>query len=167
LKAGKIIPFQQQNLAIKTTTDLNTQSRISFLIMRDESQYADGYTLVDDGITTNIFNNTDYTFWKLRYAEKSINFWVQYGDFDYVEPAGMSIATLQDIQILQAADLADTDFACFMGRNLYPVNMTIDYNPDTQVLRLKPTAANNTIKFADIGFIKFGNTKIEPNFCDY
>jgi hypothetical protein len=114
--------------------------------------------LVDDGITKDIQFNYNYTYWKLRYAEKSINFWVQYGDFDYHPPEGMTIDTLQDIQILQAQDLNDTDFACFLGTNLNPINMTIDYNPYTYVLTLKPSNAQNTVTFRDIGFIKFGNS---------
>ena len=35
--------------------------------------------------------NEKYTFWKLRYAEKSINFWVEYGNFNYVPPEGYTI----------------------------------------------------------------------------
>jgi hypothetical protein len=64
---------------------------MSFVIHRDDSQYADGYILVDDGISNTTFDDVDFTFWKIRYAEKSINFWVQWGDFNYKTPDGYTI----------------------------------------------------------------------------
>jgi hypothetical protein len=60
---------------------------MSFKIARDEAlKYADGYVLIDDGISSDSYaigadSSQKFTFWKLRYAEKSINFWVEYGDF--------------------------------------------------------------------------------------
>jgi hypothetical protein len=62
---------------------------MSFKIARDSAlKYADGYVLIDDGISADSYavppdgsSAQKFTFWKLRYAEKSINFWVEYGDF--------------------------------------------------------------------------------------
>lgn len=56
---------------------------MSFIIYRDASQYADGNILIDDGIGNNTFDNIEFAFWKLRYAEKSINFWLDWGNFSY------------------------------------------------------------------------------------
>jgi hypothetical protein len=64
---------------------------MSFIIHRDDSQYAEGYILIDDGISAGNFEGVLFTFWKIRYAEKSINFWVDWGDFDYEVPEGMTI----------------------------------------------------------------------------
>jgi len=44
--------------------------------------------------------------------------------------------------------------------------MTKDYNADDKTLTLKPLDGQK-VKFRDIGLIKFGNSKEEPNFCDY
>lgn len=99
LKAGKIIPIQKNTQSYKTTYDFQTQYKTSFVIARDEASYAEGYVLVDDGISANSYaikedNHQDFTYWKLRYAAKSINFWVQEGDFTYVPPAGYQIHQL-------------------------------------------------------------------------
>ena len=45
-----------------------------------------------------------------------------------------------------------------MGLNLNPTNMSRSYNPYTKVLTLKPMDGEK-LRFKDIGFIKFGNSK--------
>ena len=137
---------------------------MSFYLHRDQSDYAEGYTLVDDGISQNSWDDVQFSFWKLRYAEKSINFWVDWGTFDY-EPAGLSIDQLDTIHILNAEDLSGTNFACYLGTNLSPVNISFEYNPYNKILSLSPKQTD-TVRFKDIGFIKFGNSFQEPNFCN-
>lgn len=67
---------------------------MSFIVARDAAlSYADGYVLIDDGISADSYdigdnNKQKFTYWKLRYAEKSINFWVEYGDYTYEPPQG-------------------------------------------------------------------------------
>jgi hypothetical protein len=145
LKAGKILPFQKvfpNGASNFKTTRETEQSPIAFSILRDTSDYADGYILVDDGISQNSYDLgvIAFTFWKIRYAEKSINFWVQNGDFNYTPPADQMVDHLDEINIYDAADLNDTNFACFLGTTINPVNLTINYNPYTKTLTLKPTS---------------------------
>lgn len=45
--------------------------------------------------------------------------------------------------------------------------MSISYDPYNEVLTIKPKDQTTTVRFRDIGFIKFGNSFQEPNFCDY
>lgn len=107
---------------------------MAFVVARDEAKkYAEGYVLVDDGISQLSYANNDFTLWKLRYAEKSINFWVKYGNQQY-SPKDQLIDTLDYIDIVDAEDLADTNFACYMGTGLTPVDLLPDYNPDTKTL---------------------------------
>lgn len=74
---------------------------------------------------------------------------------------------MNDIKILNAEDLKDSDFACFLGLNLSPIQLKKpDYNPSTKVLTIKPDVTHPDIKFNEIGFIKFGNSKVDQNFCD-
>jgi len=91
LKEGRIIPIQRNLGGYKTTQDFQTKLKTSFMIMRDQSKYAEGYVLIDDGISKSSYDDIKYTFWKLRFAEKSINFWVKYGDFNYQVPEGFTI----------------------------------------------------------------------------
>jgi hypothetical protein len=52
LKGGKIIPFIRNDQGKKTTRDLETGVRTSFIIGRDSSKsYADGNVYIDDGIS--------------------------------------------------------------------------------------------------------------------
>jgi hypothetical protein len=83
----------------------------------------------------------------LRYAEKSINFWVDFGNFDYVPPAGYQIHLLREVMILNAADLSDTYAACYLGTNLVPQPLVVDYNPDNMVLTIKPISDSADLTF--------------------
>ena len=67
---------------------------------------------------------------------------------------------------MNAEDLANTDFACYLGRNFNPINLNIKYNKFTKTLNLSPTNTNPDVKFKDIGLIKFGDSRYEPNLCD-
>lgn len=53
------------------------------IINVDDSNYAEGYMMVDDGSSQVSFANNNYTFWKFRYGEKALNFWVERGNFSY------------------------------------------------------------------------------------
>jgi hypothetical protein len=72
---------------------------------------------------------------------------------------------LDYIDIVNAEDLASTNFACYLGVNLNPVNLNHAYNNDTKTLRISPVD-NADVAFNTIGFIKFGDSNVEPNFCD-
>ena len=98
MRAGKIVPFQQP-AQVGKTKDFE-QKPMTFLVNRDESNYSEGFILVDDGISSNSYSDEQYTFWKLRFAEKSLNFWVQYGNFTYQPPQGMAIDHLEEVKIL-------------------------------------------------------------------
>lgn len=51
--------------------------------------------------------------------------------------------------------------------NLQPVALQKpSYNPKSKVLTLQPDAKSPNVNFKDIGFIKFGNSKTDQNFCD-
>jgi len=51
LKAGRIIPFQENIHSATTTTDFVEQTPMSFIIFRDDSDHAEGNILIDDGIS--------------------------------------------------------------------------------------------------------------------
>jgi hypothetical protein len=74
----------------------------------------------------------------LRYAEKSINFWVDYGNFNYTLPEGLIIDHLDTIWILNAEDLNTTDFACYMGTDMKPMNLSTMYNKVNMTLAISP-----------------------------
>jgi len=46
------------------------------VVNRDESNYAEGYVLIDDGVSQDNFDKDLFTFWKIRVGEKALNFWV-------------------------------------------------------------------------------------------
>lgn len=169
LKGGKIIPFIRNDQGKKTTRDLETGVKTSFIIGRDSSKsYADGNVYIDDGISPEsvVFNvaNEQYIMWKLRYAEKSINFWVDFGNFDYAPPQTYVAQYFREVMILDAVDLKDTTTACYLGTDLVPRPMVVDYNNDTQVLTIKPISDNVNLSFQQISIIRFVGPK-DPNVC--
>lgn len=44
--------------------------------------------------------------------------------------------------------------------------MNFTYDPVYEVLTIKPDAGTANLTFKDIGFIKFGNSAVDPNVCD-
>ena len=75
----------------------------------------------------------------------------------------MLIDQLEDIKILGAANLNETNFACYMGAGLNPKSMNVHYDKETDILKITPIS---NLSFSDIGFVKFGNTKADPHVCD-
>ena len=140
LKAGKIIPYSDTAISNVTTTDLQTKTATSFYVYRDTSLHADGQVLIDDGVSRDSYDNFNFTAWQLRYAQKSINFWVNYGVFNYSLPTNYTIDQLDKITILDAADLKGTDFACFMGTTMTPVAIDFTFVESLAQLTLKPKA---------------------------
>lgn len=156
----------------KTTRDFETAYRMGFKVGRDAAnKYAEGYLLVDDGISANSYaiganDSQNFTNWKVRYAEKSINFWVDMGDFTYEPPEGFQIQYLDKIEILNAEDLKNTSFACALDLNLDAKNLSVDYNNYTKILTIKPSLTNPDIKFNGISVIKFGSDEDgDLNLC--
>jgi hypothetical protein len=64
---------------------------MSFMINPDEDDHAEGFLLLDDGISKTNFDTNNFVFYKLRYASRTINFWVDQGDQDYKVPNGFTI----------------------------------------------------------------------------
>ena len=81
MKDGKIIPIQSTTGA-PLTKSYETE-RVTLVVNRDDSNYAEGFIMVDDGLSQTNFIKDDFTYWKLRFAEKALNFWVELGDFTY------------------------------------------------------------------------------------
>lgn len=50
--------------------------------------------------------------------------------------------------------------------NVSPVKLRTSYNTDTKIFTIKPDISHGDIKFNEIGYIKFGNSKTDENFCD-
>lgn len=65
----------------------------------------------------------------MRHASKSISFWVESGDADYTTETSTQ-DMLEEIRILNAGDIMDTDFACYMGNNFDSKNLTFSLNKD-------------------------------------
>lgn len=168
LKPGKLIPFQPALTTKRETTSDFEYKKVSLIINRDDSHYADGYVLVDDGITQSNFANNQYTYWKIRVGETAINFWVERGDFEFdvYKHDKKLVDQLGEIHILHASELKDVDHACYLGINLKPKNMTFKYDEESQVLTITPAADDLNVTFRNIGFIKFGNSLKEPNICN-
>jgi len=162
LRPGKIVPYQNP-AQVGKTKDFEAKP-ITFLVNQDESHYADGYTLVDDGVSSTTWDKQAFTFWKIKYSVKNINSWIEYGDSEYVPQEGNKADQLEEVRILQAENLADTDFACYIGKDMIPHEITHTYNKYSKILSLKPVG-QTTVSFKDIAAIKFGNSQKEPNFC--
>jgi len=94
--------------------------------------------MIDNGISQISFTNNEYTFWKFRYAEQAINFWVERGDYHYNVSEDLDYANyqyLQQIAIMGGSkiipDIADNIgnyTACSFGLKLEPEELTLYYD---------------------------------------
>jgi hypothetical protein len=75
----------------------------------------------------------------------------------------MTYQFLDSIEILNADDLADSDFACALNRTWNPINFTVYYNNGTKTLTLKPKSAGVT--FDQLMAVKFGNSTKDVSWC--
>jgi len=50
----------------------------------------------------------------------------------------MSYQYLEQIDIMNAADLQSSDFACALDKNWTPINLTVYYTQSTKTLTIKP-----------------------------
>ena len=53
-----------------------------------------------------------------------------------------------------------------MNPSFNPVELNIDYNEDFETLTLRPKSSSPTIRFRDLGIIKFGNSLKDVDMCD-
>lgn len=114
--------------------------------------------MIDDGVTPNLFSppymdiyqyqvfDKNFSHYNIRYsAGKTINFQLQNGDSDYKPSSSMNYQFLEQIDILNAQDIADTDFACSLNKSWIPLNMTVYYSESTKTLTIKPNT--NTLTY--------------------
>lgn len=178
-RSGTIIPWLNNNKALRNTRDVEQQLRTSFRIVRDPlTMSASGDLMIDDGITPNLYSpaymdtyqhdvyDKNFTHYGIRISSnKTINFMVQNGDSAYKPAADRAYQYLEQIDIMNAQDLEGMDFACALNRSWIPTNLTIYYTDSTQTLTIKPMNSGDMITFDQLLLIKFGKTGVDVNYC--
>jgi alpha-glucosidase (family GH31 glycosyl hydrolase) len=165
LKEGKAIPYQPEIYKVASTMDLQTTQKTQFVAFRDSNGYADGHFLLDDGISADSYSSNNFAYWKFRLASNTITFWIEEGDSQYNPPKTQKSHYVENFKILQAADLAETDFACLIGQDMAVTQILPDYNSGTQTLELRAND-NVNIRLQDVNMIRFGNSQNEVNWCN-
>lgn len=176
-KSGTIIPYLNNNKGFKTTRDVETGLATTIRIIRDPvNKMAEGHLMIDDGISPNIFSPDYFNIWDYKTYDKNfahfairmssqntINFMLQNGDQDYHPSEQMMYQYLDKIEILDAEDLSNVDFACALNETWSSVDMQVFYANATKTLTIKPVSANVT--FDKLLAIKFGVTGKDPSWC--
>lgn len=159
MKAGTAIPYQPE--PIKTSRDLLEMQKTQFVAFRDESGFATGHFLVDDGVQVHTEDN--HAFWRLRLAQNTVTFWLEGGSRSY--DSGLKNQYLESVRIVQAKDLAKTDFACAITHDLVATTVAVNYNSGSEVLELRPVDEVN-VAIKDINMIRFGDSSKDINMCE-
>jgi lysosomal alpha-glucosidase len=176
-KSGTVLPFLYNNQNLRTTRDIETNLPTAIRIVRDPwNKQASGDLMIDDGISPNLFSpdyfniyqwkvfDKNFTHWNIRVSSaNTINFQLQNGDIDYKPAPNMMYQYLDKIEIHDAEDLKNVDFACGINRGFSFINMTVFYNDGTKTLTIKPDA--NNVTFDQLNIIKFGQTGKDPQYC--
>jgi len=106
--------------------------------------------MIDNGTSQASFAANEYTFWKFRYAEKALNFWVERGDFKYnvsQHLEGPQFHVLDQVVILggssvdpQIKDSIGHYAACSLGLTLDPEPVAIAYDAVRDTINLTTKA---------------------------
>jgi hypothetical protein len=142
------------------TTKDSLKKPIMLVVNRDtDNTYAEGTLFLDQGENKTELDNEEWEYYRIYAQSNSIQVkgWKHY--------TGKQPHQLDKIALVAAADLKDTDFACFYRQDnpLQPVMMTPLYDTDKKTLYLKPLQA---VKFSDIENIYYGSKqKGDLNLC--
>jgi hypothetical protein len=133
--------------------------------------------MFDDGITPNIYSPDYFNIWDYQTydknfshynirmsSEKSINFQLLNGDPDFRLPSEMKYQFLDKIEILDAEDLKDVDFACALNETWGFVDMTVYYSDATKTLTIKPVS--DQLTFDKLLAVKFGEKGKDVSWCE-
>jgi hypothetical protein len=176
-KSGTIMPFLYNNQNLRTTRDIETNLATAIRIVRDPwNQQATGDIMIDDGISVNPFSpdymniynyqnfDKNFSHYNIRMSSaNTINFMLQNGDIDYKPAANMMYQYLDKIEIHDADDLQNIDFACGIDRGFSFIPMTPFYNNGTKTLTIKPN--NSNVTFDKLNIVKFGQSGKDPQYC--
>ncbi len=66
---------------------------------------------------------------------------------------------------MNALDLKNTDFACYMSSEMQPTNMSIMYDTTKRALYLYSSDPLVNITFDDFKTIHFGNSRTDVDLC--
>ena len=144
-KSGTVLPYLYNNMNLRTTRDIETNLTPAIRIVRDPwNKQASGDIMIDDGISPNPFSpdyfniyqyqayDKNFTHYNVRASSaKTINFQVLNGDIEYKPAPNMMYQYLDKIEIHDASDLQDVDFACGIDRSFSFIPMTAFYNSGT------------------------------------
>jgi hypothetical protein len=132
--------------------------------------------MIDDGISVNPFSpdymniynyqnfDKNFSHYNIRMSSaNTINFMLQNGDIDYKPASNMMYQYLDKIEIHDADDLQNIDFACGIDRGFSFIPMTPFYNNGTKTLTIKPSDSNVT--FDKLNIVKFGQSGKDPQYC--
>jgi hypothetical protein len=176
-KSGTILPWLNNNKNLRTTREVELGLRTQFRIVRDPvTNYAEGHIMIDDGVSPNLYSpsymdtydyktfDKNFTHFNIRYAaNKTINFMAQNGDIDYKGPESFSYQYLDQIDIMNAKDIADSDFACALNKSWVPLALNVFYTDSTQTLTIKPISGS--ITFDQLMLVQFGTKARDVSYC--
>lgn len=177
-KSGTIIPYLYNNKGYRTTRDIETNLATAIRIVRNPTnKAAEGHLMIDDGVTPNIYSPDYFNIWDYKNfdknfshynirisSENTINFQLQNGDPDFRLPETMKYQYLDKIEILDAEDLKDVDFACALNETWGYVDMNVFYSDATKTLTIKPISEQVT--FDKLINVKFGQKGVDPSWCE-
>lgn len=89
---------------------------------------------------------------------------LQNGDQDYKPSPQMQYQYLDKIEILDAEDLQNVDFACALNETWAYLDMTVYYQNATKTLVIKP--ASSDVTFDKLLAVKFGVSGKDPSWCE-
>jgi hypothetical protein len=126
------------------------------LVNRDESGEATGTLLLDEGISRKEITNNDYEFYTVTHSGKSIQFTLSAGSL------GKQENYVDQLVILNAGDMKEVGFACYLATDNTQVDLDFRYDEATNALYLTPKTPT---KFNQIKTVYYGN-KGETKPCE-
>ena len=126
---------------------------------RDESGAAEGTVLLDGGVSRSEIWDNEYEYLQFKYSSNTLNKLFGQGKL------GSQDTVFQKLVILNAEDLANTDFACYLDSTFNPHVLQYSYDDVKKTLTIAPNDIGASVEFNDFSSIHFGDASVDINLC--
>lgn len=132
LAPGSLIPWQDYRITNAKTTDDLLGKQISLVANRDANGNAEGTLFLDTGYTRQELNDRNIEYYQISLQAKSLQMFIADGS------RGNQKQQMDQFIILNAEDLNNTKYACYLDLNLGIHNMNATYYDSIKALRIAP-----------------------------
>jgi len=156
LKPGSMVAFQKNNGGWTTTTDVLNSAPLRLTANIDPNGWASGTLFLDKGESLSELENKDYEYYKFHLSAGSLK------KSNLNNKALYSVKGLDELVIVNAEALKDTDFACWITNDEVVTELKIEYSKSLKTLTISDKTPIDLTILRDL---YYGNSARDQNLC--